>query len=134
MILKQLLKKINQNSSFGKSWFSSYDQAEEEVSTGNPAVPIATPVTQAAATAVVGEAATDETQARPITAELDKSAAIPTDETAVGEIAPPTTNPDTGEVKPGSISLDFPVFVHGLRPCVYLLTKYKKQLQMLVNG
>lgn len=85
-------------------------QAEEEVRTGNPAVPIATPVTQAAAAAVVGEAATDETQARPITAELDKSAAIPTDETAVGEIAPPTTNPDTGEVKPGSISLDFPVF------------------------
>ena len=86
------------------------DQAETEVKTGNPAVPIATPVTQAAATAVVGEAATDETQARPITAELDKSAAIPTTETAVGEIAPPTTNTDTGEVKPGSISLDFPVF------------------------
>lgn len=86
------------------------DKAEEELRTGNPAVPIATPVTQAAATAVVGEAATDETQARPITAELDKSAAIPTDQTAVGEIAPPTTNPDTGEVKPGSISLDFPVF------------------------
>lgn len=86
------------------------DQAQEEVRTGNPAVPIATPVTQAAATAVVGEAATDETQARPIAAELDKSVAIPTTETAVGEIAPPTTNPDTGEVKPGSISLDFPVF------------------------
>jgi hypothetical protein len=86
------------------------NQAEEEIRTGNPAVPIATPVTQAAATAVVGEAATDETQARPITAELDKSSAIPTTETAVGEIAPPTTNPDTGEVKPGSISLDFPVF------------------------
>lgn len=86
------------------------DQAETEVKTGNPAVPIATPVTQAAASAVVGEAATDETQARPIAAELDKTAAIPTTETAVGEIAPPTTNPDTGEVKPGSISLDFPVF------------------------
>ena len=86
------------------------DQAETEVKTGNPAVPIATPVTQAAATAVIGEAATDEVQARPITAELDKSAAIPTTETALGEIAPPTTNPDTGEVKPGSISLDFPVF------------------------
>jgi hypothetical protein len=86
------------------------DQAQEEIRTGNPAVPIATPVTQAAATAVVGEAATDEAQARPIAAELDKSAAIPTDETATGEIAPPTTNPDTGEVKPGSISLDFPVF------------------------
>lgn len=86
------------------------DKAEEELRTGNPAVPIATPVTQAAATAVVGEAATDETQARPITAELDKSAAIPTTETAVGEIAPSTTNPDTGEVKAGSISLDFPVF------------------------
>jgi len=86
------------------------DQAQEEIKTGNPAVPIATPVTQAAATAVVGEAATDEAQARPITAELDKSAAIPTDQTAVGEIAPPTTNPETGEVKPGSISLDFPVF------------------------
>ena len=86
------------------------EQAETEVKTGNPAVPIATPVTQAAAAAVVGEAATDETQARPITSELDKSAAIPTTETAVGEIAPPTTNPDTGEVKPGSISLDFPVF------------------------
>lgn len=86
------------------------DQAETEVKTGNPAVPIATPVTQAAATAVVGEAATDETQARPIATELDKSAAIPTTETAVGEIASPTTNPDTGEVKPGSISLDFPVF------------------------
>lgn len=89
---------------------SVIQQAETEVKTGNPAVPIATPVTQAAAAAVVGEAATDETQARPITAELDKSAAIPTDETAVGEIAPPTTNPETGEVKPGSISLDFPVF------------------------
>lgn len=86
------------------------DQAETEVKTGNPAVPIATPVTQAAAAAVVGEAATDEAQARPITAELDKSASIPTDQTAVGEIAPPTTNPDTGEVNPGSISLDFPVF------------------------
>ena len=86
------------------------NQAQEEVRTGNPAVPIATPVTQAAATAVIGEAATDEAQARPIAAELDKSAAIPTDQTAVGEIAPPTTNPDTGEVKPGSISLDFPVF------------------------
>lgn len=86
------------------------DQAETEVKTGNPAVPIATPITQAAAVAVVGEAATDEVQARPITAELDKSATIPTTETAVGEIAPPTTNPDTGEVKPGSISLDFPVF------------------------
>lgn len=85
-------------------------QAEEELRTGNPAVPIATPVTQAAATAVVGEAATDETQARPIVAELDKSAAIPTTETATGEIAPPTTNPNTGEAKPGSISLDFPVF------------------------
>ena len=86
------------------------DQAETEVKTGNPAVPIATPVTQAAAAAIVGEAATDDVQARPIVTELDKSAAIPTDETAVGEIAPPTTNPDTGEVKPGSISLDFPVF------------------------
>ena len=86
------------------------DQAETEVKTGNPAVPIATPVTQAAATAVVGEAATDETQARPITAELDKSVVIPTEETAVGEISPPTTNPETGEVSPGSISLDFPVF------------------------
>lgn len=86
------------------------NQAQEEVRTGNPAVPIATPVTQAAATAVIGEAATDEAQARPIVAELDKSPAIPTTETAVGEIAPPTTNPETGEVKPGSISLDFPVF------------------------
>ena len=86
------------------------DQAETEVKTGNPAVPIATPVTQAAAAAVVGEAEADDVQARPIVAELDKSAAIPTDQTAVGEIAPPTTNPDTGEVKPGSISLDFPVF------------------------
>lgn len=86
------------------------EQAETEVKTGNPAVPIATPVTQAAATAVVGEAAKDESQARPIVAELDKSASIPTDQTAVGEIAPPTTNPDTGEAKPGSISLDFPVF------------------------
>jgi len=86
------------------------DQAQEEVKTGNPAVPIATPVTQAAATAVVGEAATDETQARPITAELDKSAAIPTDQTAVGEIAPPTTNPDTGQPNPTPLSLDFPVF------------------------
>lgn len=86
------------------------DQAQEEIRTGNPAVPIATPVTQAAAAAVVGEAATDDVQARPIVTELDKSAAIPTDQTAVGEIAPPTTNPDTGEVNPGSISLDFPVF------------------------
>jgi hypothetical protein len=86
------------------------DQAETEVKTGNPAVPIATPVTQAAATAVVGEAATDETQARPITAELDKSSSIPTTETAEGTVTSPTTNPDTGEVKPGSISLDFPVF------------------------
>lgn len=86
------------------------DQAQEEVRTGNPAVPIATPVTQAAASAVVGEAATDETQARPITAELDKSVAIPTDETAVGEIAPPTTNPETGQPNPTPLSLEFPVF------------------------
>ena len=86
------------------------DQAQEEVRTGNPAVPIASPVTQAAATAVVGEAATDETQARPITAELDKSAAIPTDQTAVGEIAPPTTNPQTGQPNPTPLSLEFPVF------------------------
>lgn len=84
------------------------NQAETEVKTGNPAQAAA--VTQAAAAAVVGEAEKDEPQARPIVAELDKSAAIPTDETAVGEIAPPKTNPDTGEVKPGSISLDFPVF------------------------
>ena len=86
------------------------DQAETEVKTGNPAVPIATPVTQAAATAVVGEAATDEIQARPITSELDKSAAIPTTETAVGEIAPPTTNPETGQPNPTPLSLEFPVF------------------------
>jgi hypothetical protein len=86
------------------------EQAETEVKTGNPAVPIATPVTQAAATAVVGEAATDETQARPIVTELDKSAAIPTNETAEGTITQPTTDTETGEVKPGSISLDFPVF------------------------
>jgi hypothetical protein len=86
------------------------DQAQSEAQVGNPAVPIATPVTQAAAAAVVGEAAKDESQARPIVAELDKSASIPTDQTDVGEIAPPTTNPDTGEAKPGSISLDFPVF------------------------
>lgn len=86
------------------------DKAEEELRAGNPAVSIAIPVTQAAARAAVQDAETDEPQARPIVAELDKSAAIPTDETAVGEIAPPTTNPDTGEVKPGSISLDFPVF------------------------
>ncbi|HRB56763.1 MAG TPA: virulence factor TspB C-terminal domain-related protein [Acinetobacter johnsonii] len=86
------------------------DQAETEVKTGNPAVPIATPVTQAAAAAVVGEAATDEAQARPITAELDKSAAIPTDQTAVGEIAPPTTNPETGQPNPTPLSIEFPVF------------------------
>ena len=86
------------------------DKAEEELRTGNPAVPIATPVTQAAATAAVGEAATDEAQARPITAELDKSAAIPTDQTAVGENAPPTTNPETGQPNPTPLSLEFPVF------------------------
>lgn len=86
------------------------DQAETEVKTGNPAVPIAAPVTQAAAAAVVGEAATDDVQARPITSELDKSVAIPTDETAVGEIAPPTTNPDTGQANPTPLSLEFPVF------------------------
>lgn len=84
------------------------DLAETEVKTGNPA--IAVPVTQAAATAVVGEAATDETQARPIVTELDKSASIPTTETAEGTITQPTTDTTTGEVKPGSISLDFPVF------------------------
>lgn len=86
------------------------DKAEEELRTGNPAVPIATPVTQAAAAAVVGEAATDEAQARPIVAELDKSSAIPTTETAVGEIAPPTTNPETGQPNPTPLSLEFPVF------------------------
>ncbi len=86
------------------------DQAQEEVRTGNPAVPIASPVTQAAATAVVGESATDETQARPIASELDKSASIPTNETAVGEIAPPTTNPETGQPNPTPLSLEFPVF------------------------
>ena len=86
------------------------DQAETEVKTGNPAVPIATPVTQAAAAAVVGEAAKDEPQARPIAAELDKSASIPTDQTATGEIAPPTTNPETGQPNPTPLSLEFPVF------------------------
>ncbi len=86
------------------------EQAESEVKTGNPAVPIATPVTQAAATAVVGEAETDDAQARPIAAELDKSASIPTDQTAVGEIAPPTTNPETGQPNPTPLSLEFPVF------------------------
>lgn len=83
-------------------------QAEAEVRAGNTAKAAA--VTQASARAAVAEAETDEVQARPIATELDKSASIPTSETAVGEIAPPTTNPDTGEVKPGSISLDFPVF------------------------
>jgi hypothetical protein len=86
------------------------DQAQSEAQVGNPAVPIATPVTQAAAAAVVGEAATDEAQARPIVAELDKSPAIPTTETAVGEIAPPTTNPQTGQPNPTPLSLEFPVF------------------------
>jgi hypothetical protein len=86
------------------------DQAETEAKTGNPAVPIATPVTQAAATAVVGEAETDETQAKPIVTELDSTASIPTTETAEGTITQPTTDTSTGEVKPGSISLDFPVF------------------------
>jgi hypothetical protein len=86
------------------------DQAETEVKTGNPAVPIATPVTQAAATAVVGEAETDETQAKPIVTELDSTSSIPTTETAEGTITQPTTDTETGEVKPGSISLDFPVF------------------------
>lgn len=84
------------------------DQAQSEVQSGNPAVPIATPVTQAAAAAVVGEAETDEATARPIVQQLADSAAIPTDETAQGEITAPSTNPDTGEVKPGSISLEFP--------------------------
>jgi len=86
------------------------DQAETEVKTGNPAVPIATPVTRAAATAVVGEAETDETQAKPIATELDSTASIPTTETAEGTITQPTTDTETGDVKPGSISLDFPVF------------------------
>lgn len=89
------------------------EQAETEVKTGNPAVPIATPVTQAAATAVVGEAATDDVQARPIVTELDKSAAIPTDEDATGTIdTPEVVDPVTGEVvKPAetsSIAMKFP--------------------------
>lgn len=85
------------------------DQAEKEVKTGNPAVPVAMPVTQAAARAAVQEAEVDEPQARPIVAELDKSASIPTDQTAVGEIAP-TTNPETGQPNPTPLSLEFPVF------------------------
>lgn len=86
------------------------DKAEEELRTGNPAVPVAMPVTQAAARAAVQEAEVDEPQARPIVAELDKSASIPTDQTAVGEIAPPTTNPETGQPNPTPLSLEFPVF------------------------
>ena len=89
------------------------EQAETEVKTGNPAVPIATPVTQAAATAVVGEAATDDVQARPIVTELDKSATYPTTEDATGTIdTPAVTDPVTGEVvKPAeqsSIKFTFP--------------------------
>lgn len=84
------------------------DKAEEELRTGNPAVPVAMPVTQAAAAAVIGEAEKDEPTARPIVQQLADSAAIPTTETAEGEITAPSTNPDTGEVKPGSISLEFP--------------------------
>lgn len=89
------------------------EQAETEVKTGNPAVPIATPVTQAAATAVVGEAATDDVQARPIVTELDKSTTYPTTEDATGTVdTPAVTDPVTGEVvKPAessSIKLSFP--------------------------
>lgn len=82
------------------------NQAETEVKAGNPAQAAA--VTQAAAAAVVGEAEKDEATARPIVQQLADSASIPTDETAQGEITAPSTNPDTGEVKPGSISLEFP--------------------------
>lgn len=84
------------------------DLAETEVKAGNPAV--ATTATRAVAQDMIQEAETDDTKARPIAQELEKSSAISTDQTAVGEIAPSTTNPETGEVKPGSISLDFPVF------------------------
>lgn len=51
------------------------NQAQEEIRTGNPA--IAVPVTQAAATAVVGEAATDDAQARPIVQQLEKNPTYP---------------------------------------------------------
>ena len=89
------------------------EQAETEVKTGNPAVPIATPVTQAAAAAVVGEAATDEVQARPIATELDKNTSYPSDTDIEGEITTPEViDPATGEVvKPAetsSIAMKFP--------------------------
>lgn len=87
------------------------NQAEEEISTGNPA--IAVPITQAAARAAVAEAETDDVQARPIVTELDKSATYPTTEDATGTIdTPAVTDPVTGEVvKPAessSIKLSFP--------------------------
>ncbi|AXH73178.1 MAG: putative assembly protein [Inoviridae sp.] len=89
------------------------DQAETEVKTGNPAVPIATPVTQAAAAAVVGEAETDDTKARPIATELDKNTSYPSDTDIEGEITTPeVVDPVTGEVvKPAetsSIAMQFP--------------------------
>lgn len=89
------------------------DQAETEVKTGNPAVPIATPVTQAAASAAVAEAETDDVQARPIVQELEKNPSYPTTEEGEGTITQPeVVDPVTGEVvKPAdqsSIKFTFP--------------------------
>lgn len=89
------------------------EQAEAEVKTGNPAVPIAMPVTQAAARAAVAEAETDDVQARPIAQELDKNPTYPSTEEGEGTITQPEVlDPVTGEVvKPAeqsSIKFTFP--------------------------
>lgn len=87
------------------------NQAQEEIRTGNPA--IAVPVTQAAATAVVGEAATDDAQARPIVQQLEQNPTYPSVEEGEGTITQPEViDPATGEVvKPAeqsSIKFTFP--------------------------
>lgn len=84
-------------------------QAEKDIKAGNSASP-AVALSRAVAQDMIQDAETDEVKARPIATELDKTSAIPTDQTAEGTITQPVTDPTTGETtKPGSISIEFPV-------------------------
>lgn len=88
------------------------DKAEKDIKAGN--VTAAVTLTRSAVIEDAREAETDQTKARPIVQQLEKTQSIPTTETSEGTVTnPAVTDPVTGEVKPvppSAISLDFPVF------------------------